>query len=88
MLFTGVVVTTVFLILETISPFAAWIILLIGILYGFASTMFLHVFTKVIGIVITNRLKEAPDQERPRVELRKQDLNLTDSSGTTISSGQ
>jgi hypothetical protein len=55
-MFTGVVVIIVFFIVESIEPFAAWIIRTVGIVYGFSSTALIIVVPKMFGIVFIDRL--------------------------------
>jgi len=85
--FTGAVVTTIFLVLEQLSQFAAWLILLIGILYGFASTVYLHLVPKVVGIIIINRFGEASEKQKNKVVEGRKKGNVVDSSSMSNSSG-
>jgi len=87
MVFTGAVVTTIFLVLEQLSQFAAWLILLIGILYGFASTVYLHIVPKIIGIVIINRFGEAAEKQKNKVVEGRKKGTVMDSSSISNSSG-
>jgi len=69
-MFTGIVVIIVFLIIDTIEPFAAWIIRTVGILYGFFSTAGIIFIPKMVALVFIDRLKD-----------KKPDTPGTDSMG-------
>jgi len=55
--FLTAVVIPVFLVLRYISPFAAWMVRTLGILYGFSSTLLIHMVPKLIGLVLIDRFQ-------------------------------
>jgi hypothetical protein len=57
-MFTGAVVIIVFFIVESIEPFAAWIIRTVGIVYGFFSTTLIMFVPKMFALVFFDRLKD------------------------------
>jgi len=59
LVFLSVVVIPVFLVLQTINPFAAWIIRTVAILYAFSATLWLQFLPKIIGVILIDRCKDS-----------------------------
>merc|ERR1712137_1207647 len=59
--FLSAVVIPVFFVLIGISPFAAWIVRTFGILYGFGSTLAVHMVPKCVGLLLDKFQPNAGD---------------------------
>ena len=55
--FLAAVIIPVFLVVNPINPFAAWIIRTCAILYAFSATLLLQFFPPIFGIIVLDRLK-------------------------------
>lgn len=51
------VVIPVFFVLRYISPFAAWLVRTLAIIYGFGSTLYIHMLPKLVGLFIIDKLQ-------------------------------
>jgi hypothetical protein len=56
--FLSAVIIPVFFVLRWISPFAAWIVRTLGMLYGFNSTLWINAIPKTIGLVICDKFAD------------------------------
>lgn len=79
--FLSAVVIPLYFVLETISPLARWIVVVSGILYGFAATMFLQFAPRFWGVA---RDKCNPKLEQKR-DREKSTSEFSGSSSNTIS---
>mmetsp|Transcript_32449 Transcript_32449/g.55508 ORF Transcript_32449/g.55508 Transcript_32449/m.55508 type:complete len:807 (+) Transcript_32449:34-2454(+) len=59
--FASAVVIPVYFVLIGISPFAAWIVRTFGILYGFGSTLAVHMVPKCVGLLLDKFQPNAGD---------------------------
>ena len=59
--FLCAVIIPVFFVLRNISPFAAWMVRTLGILYGFGSTLLIHMVPKMIGLLLDKFQPNAGD---------------------------
>eukprot|EP00339_Tiarina_fusa_P008871 CAMPEP_0117028216 /NCGR_PEP_ID=MMETSP0472-20121206/20533_1 /TAXON_ID=693140 ORGANISM="Tiarina fusus, Strain LIS" /NCGR_SAMPLE_ID=MMETSP0472 /ASSEMBLY_ACC=CAM_ASM_000603 /LENGTH=809 /DNA_ID=CAMNT_0004735637 /DNA_START=20 /DNA_END=2449 /DNA_ORIENTATION=+ len=55
--FLSAVVIPVFFVLRYISPFAAWLVRTLAIIYGFGSTLYIHMIPKLVGLFLIDRLQ-------------------------------
>ena len=55
--FLSAVVIPVFFVLRYISPFAAWLVRTLAILYGFGSTLYIHMIPKLVGLFLIDKLR-------------------------------
>jgi len=53
--FLAAVVIPVVLVLESINPFAAWVIRSLAVLYAFSATLFLQFAFKIVGVLVIDR---------------------------------
>jgi len=53
--FLAAVCIPVIIVLESINPFAAWVIRSLAVLYAFSATLFLQFAPKVVGVLIIDR---------------------------------
>lgn len=81
--FLAAVVIPVVLVLDTINPFAAWVIRAIAVLYAFTATLFLQFASKVVGVILIDR---GGDAALPKLGRTKSSSSSVDgfSSGPSI----
>merc|ERR1712137_747666 len=58
--FLAAVVIPVVIVLNSINPFASWVIRSLAVLYAFTATLFLQFASKVIGVLLIDRGGDAP----------------------------
>ena len=61
--FLAAVIIPVFLIVQSINPFIAWILRTCAVLYAFSATMVLQFFPKLVGILIIDKGKPRMQSE-------------------------
>jgi len=71
--FLSAVIIPVFFVLRYISPFAAWLVRTLGIIYGFVSTLWIHLVPKMIGIVIVDKFADNNASGKAGKGARKRD---------------
>jgi len=55
--FLSAVVIPVFFVLRYISPFAAWLVRTLAVIYGFGSTLYIHMIPKLVGLFLIDKLQ-------------------------------
>jgi len=76
LVFLAVVVIPVYMVLLTISPFAAWIVRTVAVLYAFTATLWIQFLPKVIGVIVIDKCR--------RVALSPKMVQISGSSSSMI----